>query len=154
MAKCPMVSGPEMLMELSYRLAVEETPFIQNIRKNVITFITPVIEVDGREKQVDTWYFNKQRPAGTQRLPLMYWGKYVAHDNNRDAMRKGRRPTKAPRVRKAYPRKRNPDQPKRIGSLSPSAKITEADVVSVHVVPPARLRRRVQVWNVCPNAMA
>ena len=46
----PETGGPEMLMELAYRLVVEETPFIQNIRNNVITFITPVIEVDGREK--------------------------------------------------------------------------------------------------------
>jgi hypothetical protein len=78
--------GPEMLIELAYRLAVEETPYIQQIRNNVITFITPVIEVDGREKQVDTYYFNKKRPQGEARLPLMYWGKYVAHDNNRDGM--------------------------------------------------------------------
>ncbi|MCA1561743.1 MAG: hypothetical protein LC804_16265 [Acidobacteria bacterium] len=78
--------GPEMLMELPYRLAVEETPFIQAIRNNVITFITPVIEVDGREKHVDTYYFNKKRPQGSPALPLMYWGKYVAHDNNRDGM--------------------------------------------------------------------
>src|SRR5262245_41858949 len=34
--------GPEMLIELAYRLIVEETPFIQNIRNNVITLITPV----------------------------------------------------------------------------------------------------------------
>ena len=60
----PETGGPEMLMELAYRLAVEETPFIQEIRNNVITFITPVIEVDGREKQVDTYYFNKKRPKG------------------------------------------------------------------------------------------
>jgi hypothetical protein len=46
--------------------------------------ITPVIEVDGREKEVDTYYFNKKRATGDTRLPLMYWGKYVAHDNNRD----------------------------------------------------------------------
>src|SRR5687768_15025274 len=82
----PENGGPEMLMELAYRLAVQETPFIQNIRNNIITFITPVIEVDGREKQVDTYYFNKKLPQGSQRLPLMYWGKYVAHDNNRDGM--------------------------------------------------------------------
>ncbi len=82
----PETGGPEMLMELAYRLAVEETPFIQGIRNNVITFITPVIEVDGREKQVDTYYFNKKRATGDARLPLMYWGKYVAHDNNRDGM--------------------------------------------------------------------
>ncbi len=78
--------GPEMLLELPYRLAVEETPFIQAIRNNVITIITPVVEVDGRDKQVDTYYFNKKRPAGEARLPMMYWGKYVAHDNNRDGM--------------------------------------------------------------------
>ncbi|CAN5527275.1 M14 family metallopeptidase [soil metagenome] len=78
--------GPEMLMELAYRLAVQETPFVQQIRDNVITFITPVVDVDGREKQVDTYYFNKKRPQGEPRLPLMYWGKYVAHDNNRDGM--------------------------------------------------------------------
>src|SRR5258707_1063724 len=82
----PETGGPEMLMELAYRLAVEETPFIRAIRNNVITLITPVIEVDGREKQVDTYYFNKKRPQGEARLPLMYWGKYVAHDNNRDGM--------------------------------------------------------------------
>jgi hypothetical protein len=82
----PETGGPEMVMELAYRLAVEETPFIQAIRNNVITFITPVVDVDGREKEVDTYYFNKKRPEGAQRLPLMYWGKYVAHDNNRDGM--------------------------------------------------------------------
>ena len=82
----PETGGPEMLIELAYRLIVEETPFIQNIRNNVITLITPVIEVDGREKQVDTYYFNKKRAPGDARLPLMYWGKYVQHDNNRDGM--------------------------------------------------------------------
>lgn len=82
----PETGGPEMLIELAYRLIVEETSFIQAIRNNVITFITPVVEVDGRDKAVDTYYFNKKRPAGEARLPLMYWGKYVQHDNNRDGM--------------------------------------------------------------------
>ncbi len=92
----PESGGPEMLMELAYRLVVEETPFIQNIRNNVITFITPVVEVDGREKYVDNHYFNekflKEHPsegaAGGRGGPLslMYWGKYVQHDNNRDGM--------------------------------------------------------------------
>jgi hypothetical protein len=78
--------GPHMLMELAYRLVVEETPFIQNIRNNVITMITPVVEPDGQEKMVDNWAFNRKRPAGEGQLPLMYWGKYVQHDNNRDGM--------------------------------------------------------------------
>ncbi len=82
----PETGGPEMLIELAYRLIVEETPFIQAVRNNVITIITPVVEVDGREKQVDTYNFNKTRKPGDARLPLMYWGKYVQHDNNRDGL--------------------------------------------------------------------
>ncbi len=80
----PETGGPEMLIELTYRLMIEETPFIQSIRNNVITMITPVIEVDGREAEVDTYYYGKK--TGKQRPPLMYWGKYVQHDNNRDGM--------------------------------------------------------------------
>jgi hypothetical protein len=76
--------GPEMLMELAYRLVVEETPLVQSIRDNVITLITPVIEVDGREKIVDGCYFRAKNPGLA--LPTPYWGKYVAHDNNRDGM--------------------------------------------------------------------
>jgi hypothetical protein len=80
----PETGGPEMLVELAYRLMVEETPFIQEIRNNAIIFITPVIETDGRDKEVDTYYYGKK--TGKPRPPLMYWGKYVAHDNNRDGM--------------------------------------------------------------------
>jgi len=76
--------GPEMLQELAYRLIVEETPFIQQIRNGLITFITPVLEVDGREKHVDTYYYGKK--TGKPRPPLVYWGQYVAHDDNRDGM--------------------------------------------------------------------
>ncbi len=77
--------SPEMLMELAYRLAVEDSPFIQRIRKNLIVMITPVLEVDGREKQVDLYRWRKANPT---RVPpsLLYWGRYVAHDNNRDGM--------------------------------------------------------------------
>ncbi len=75
--------GPEMLMELAYRLVVEETPMIQGIRKNVLTMITPVIETDGRDKIVDGACFRQRTGLN---LPTPYWGKYVAHDNNRDGM--------------------------------------------------------------------
>lgn len=40
---------PEMLMELAYRLAVEDTPLINAIRDNVIVSLTPVAEPDGRD---------------------------------------------------------------------------------------------------------
>jgi hypothetical protein len=79
----PETGSPEMLMELGYRLAVEETPFIRQIRNSLIVAITPVVEPDGRDKQVDTFYYRKKTG---QSLPLVYWGKYVAHDNNRDGM--------------------------------------------------------------------
>ncbi len=77
--------SPEMLMELAYRLAVEDSEFIQTIRKNMIVMITPVTDVDGRERMVDL--YNWKRAHEKQAAPsLIYWGKYVAHDNNRDGM--------------------------------------------------------------------
>ncbi len=82
----PEFGGPEMLMELAYRLVVDSSHVHPNIRNNVITLITPVVEPDGRDKAVDTYYYNKKLPKGAERLPLMYWGKYVQHDNNRDGM--------------------------------------------------------------------
>ncbi len=80
----PETGSPEMLMELAYRLAVEETPFVRQIRDSVITLITPVTEVDGRDRMVDTYRYrraNKNVGPG-----LVYWGKYTAHDNNRDGI--------------------------------------------------------------------
>lgn len=81
----PETGSPEMLMELTYRLAVEETPFIQAIRRNVIVLITPVVEVDGRDRMVDLYNYRKANPT-KHAPPLVYWGKYVAHDNNRDGL--------------------------------------------------------------------
>src|SRR5687768_4352648 len=45
--------SPEMLMELAYRLAVDESENSRVIRSNIITIITPVTEVDGRDRMVD-----------------------------------------------------------------------------------------------------
>ena len=81
----PETGSPEMLMELAYRLAVEESAHIQAIRKNMIVLITPVVEVDGHDRMVDLYRYRKANP-GKQTPWLVYWGKYVAHDNNRDAM--------------------------------------------------------------------
>ena len=77
--------APTALMELAYRLAVDDSPYVRNIREHVITLITPVVEVDGRDRMVDLYNYRKANPDKT--VPgLLYWGKYVAHDNNRDAM--------------------------------------------------------------------
>jgi zinc carboxypeptidase len=81
----PETGAPTALMELAYRLAVDDHEYIRAIRNNLITLITPVIEVDGRDKMVDVYKWHLAHPG--QNWPgLVYWGKYVAHDNNRDAM--------------------------------------------------------------------
>src|SRR4051794_4738065 len=76
---------PEMLMELAYRLAVDESPLFANIRKNVIVMINNSSDPDGRDRFVD-WYYRhlttqeteQDRPPGPP-----YWGKDIVHDNNR-----------------------------------------------------------------------
>ena len=77
--------APTALMELAYRLAVDDAPYIKHIRSHVITLITPIVEVDGRDRMVDLYNWHLAHP-GENYPPLMYWGHYVAHDNNRDAM--------------------------------------------------------------------
>jgi hypothetical protein len=77
--------APTALMELAYRLAVDDSPYIKYIRSHMIVLITPVVEVDGRDRMVDVYNWHKAHP-GEQYPRLTYWGHYVAHDNNRDAM--------------------------------------------------------------------
>src|SRR5687767_4269694 len=77
--------APTALMELAYRLAVDDSLYVRNIRENLITLITPVVEVDGRDRVVDLYEWRKKHPKETP-PNLIYWGHYVAHDNNRDAM--------------------------------------------------------------------
>jgi len=81
----PETGAPTALMELAYRLAVDDSPYIREIRDGMITLITPVVEVDGRDRMVDIYRWHVAHPKDFY-PPLIYWGKYVAHDNNRDAM--------------------------------------------------------------------
>jgi len=82
----PETGSPEMLMELVYRLAVDESPYIRGIRDHLIFMATPVVEVDGRAKQVDVHMAKRKDPDAVVPSRLLYWGKYVAHDNNRDGI--------------------------------------------------------------------
>ncbi len=93
-------TGPsEMLMELVYRLATETSPMITQIRNNVYVSVTPAAEPDGRDRNVDWFYYGldasaaaaaKDTTPGRHPVPnaqiggVPYWGKYVFHDNNRD----------------------------------------------------------------------
>jgi len=77
--------APTAMMEMAYRLAVDDSPYIRNIREHVITLITPIVEVDGRDRVVDMYEYRKKHP--NEPVPdAIYWGHYVRHDNNRDAM--------------------------------------------------------------------
>ncbi|MEX2243306.1 MAG: M14 family zinc carboxypeptidase [Fimbriimonadaceae bacterium] len=81
----PEAGPPEMLMELAYRLAVSDDPRIEHIRNGTVTMITPILDVDGRDRVVDIYRYKKTNPDKPE-IPLVYWGKYVAHDDNRDGM--------------------------------------------------------------------
>jgi hypothetical protein len=84
----PETGHPEVTPELAYRVAVSEDPMIREIRDNVVLFIMPVTDPDGRNRVVD-WY----RLHGAEvvdfedRIPgPPFWGKYIRHDNNRDGL--------------------------------------------------------------------
>ena len=80
-------SPPEAVIELVYRLAVSEEPYIRKIRDNVIVSVAGTTDLDGRDRAVDWYYAYKQDEAydgGENFGGPPYWGKYVFHDNNRD----------------------------------------------------------------------
>src|SRR6202007_1819314 len=67
--------APTALMELAYRLAVDDSPYVKEIREGTITLITPVVEVDGRDRMVDIYKWHLAH-AKEFYPPLVYWGKY------------------------------------------------------------------------------
>jgi hypothetical protein len=76
---------PEMLMELAYRLATEDSPLIQSIRANVIVAIMPVADPDGRDRSIDWYYAHNVDITDYEKMSgVPYWGKYTKHDDNRD----------------------------------------------------------------------
>ncbi len=83
----PESSSPLMLMELAYRIAVEDSPIINEIREKVIVTITPSAEPDGLDRFAD-WVYAYRLDETTDKEPDAgsppYWGKYAFHDDNRD----------------------------------------------------------------------
>lgn len=77
--------SPEMMMELAYRLAVEDSDAVRAVRKDLVVLMTPILEVDGWDKAVDSYLYKKDN-KDKKTIPPVYWGKYVLHDNNRDAI--------------------------------------------------------------------
>src|SRR5260221_3210509 len=80
------VGPPEMLMELAYRLATEDSSLIKQIRDQVIVAILPVPDPDCLDRNV-YWYYKygiTETEGRTTGAGVPYWGKYVFHDDNRD----------------------------------------------------------------------
>ena len=74
-------SPGEMVMELAYRLAVSDEPYIQEIRNNVVVSIAPTTDLDGRDRYVD-WYYAPTKSTNLPKEGLTfggppYWGKYI-----------------------------------------------------------------------------
>src|SRR5687768_14517253 len=72
--------SPTALMELVYRLAVDDSAHVRNIRDNVVTLITPVVEVDGRNRAVDVYNLQLANPNDNW-PPHVYSANYCAQDN-------------------------------------------------------------------------
>ena len=66
-------SPPESVIELGYRLAVSEEPYIQQIRDNVIVSIAPTADLDGRDRAVDWYYAYKIDEAGLISGIEVFW---------------------------------------------------------------------------------
>ncbi|PYU56181.1 MAG: hypothetical protein DMG56_24120, partial [Acidobacteria bacterium] len=50
---------------------------------DAIVLITPIVETDGHDRMVDIYTQHKKHPDQPP-YPLIWWGHYVSHDNNRD----------------------------------------------------------------------
>ncbi|MDH3254333.1 MAG: M14 family zinc carboxypeptidase, partial [Acidobacteriota bacterium] len=90
--------GPEMVMELAYRLAVSEQEMIRRIRQQLVVLINPVANPDGRDKMRDWFYRYLKDRTDYDRLPRQsppYWGRYVFVDANRDAHQQAQALTRA-----------------------------------------------------------
>jgi hypothetical protein len=88
----------ESVLELAYRLAVSDQPMIKRMRANLVVLINPVVNPDGRDKQVEWFYRFLKGKTVLGDLPRQappYWSKYAMVDINRDAHQLTHESTKA-----------------------------------------------------------
>ncbi len=78
------IGNSQMVNKLLYRLATEDSPWVEQVLRNVILLLIPSENPDGQQMVVD-WY-NKTvgTPFENAPLPELYQ-KYAGHDDNRDA---------------------------------------------------------------------
>jgi len=78
------IGSNQMALELLYRLATDESPFVENILDNVIFLLLPSANPDGQLMVVDWYNKNVDTEYAFSSMPWLYHH-YVGHDNNRDA---------------------------------------------------------------------
>jgi len=76
-------AGAQMVPELLYRLATEETDEMNKIRENIIILLCPTLNPDGQDI-VANWYRQQVGSPWETTSPPVLYQKYVGHDNNRD----------------------------------------------------------------------
>ncbi|MHC4942426.1 MAG: M14 family metallopeptidase [Planctomycetota bacterium] len=77
------IASTQMSMSLARRMAIEETPEMESIRKNVVLLLVPSMNPDGHQMECDWYEEHLATPFEGSRMPWLYH-KYVGHDNNRD----------------------------------------------------------------------
>lgn len=78
------IGSSQMVNDLLYKLATEQSPLVDHVLKNVILLIVPSQNPDGQQMVVDWYTQNVGTPYEDSPLPELYQ-KYAGHDNNRDS---------------------------------------------------------------------
>jgi hypothetical protein len=78
------IGSSQMALELVYRLATEDSPWVRQVLDNVIFLLVPSLNPDGQVIVTDHYLKNVDTPWEYSALPELYH-KYTGHDNNRDA---------------------------------------------------------------------
>jgi hypothetical protein len=78
------IGNSQMVNDLIYKLATEQSPWVDHILKNVILLLIPSQNPDGQQMVVEWYRRNLGTPHEDAPLPELYH-KYIGHDNNRDS---------------------------------------------------------------------
>jgi len=77
------IGASQMVLDLVYRLATDNSPRMQHVLNNVILLLVPSLNPDGQIMVVDWYNKNLGTEFALSQMPWLYQ-KYVGHDNNRD----------------------------------------------------------------------
>jgi hypothetical protein len=77
------IGASQMVLDLVYRLATDNSPRMQHVLNNVILLLVPSLNPDGQIMVVDWYNKNLGTEFEPSQLPWLYHP-YAGHDNNRD----------------------------------------------------------------------